>query len=78
MWASYLQRLRLFCFPNYKSMGAIDPQCAAGLDSRALIGRILCRGRLGIATRYILAVDGGPHGLRKDVLSFPIILIYWR
>ena len=28
------------CFPHYKSMGVIDPQDVASLDSRGLIGRI--------------------------------------
>ena len=34
---SWFQKI---CYSNYKSMGVIDPQGVASLDSRGLIGRI--------------------------------------
>ena len=37
---SWFQRRYFLCFSHYNSMGVIDPQGVASLDSRGLIGRI--------------------------------------
>ena len=38
------------CFSHYKSMGVLDPQGVASLDSRPLDWQDLCYGALDVAT----------------------------
>ena len=49
----------LLCFSQYKSMGVIDSQSVASLDSRSLIGRIY------VVEHYML-LHTKIYGFRED------------